>query len=445
MNNSTTAHLPLNKPTGIEEFLPGILEVQHKPPSPSGRIILWAVLILLLLAVIWAMIGKVDIVAMAQGRIITTERDKIIQPLETGTVLAIHIREGQKVHKGDVLIELDDTPMLSELRQTESALDLERTRVQRIRALLESIDNDVLKPTKPTESLQFQIFNQQLSAYKTKITAIDFEIMSKKSSLQAAISRKEKTEATLPILRRQSNHLKQLVSQKLHPEYDWLEKEQAHIAAEHELGIYQAQENEIRTAIKQLEQEKDNNIAEFHTSLLKELEKSEQKIRILEQQKSQNEYRIGRMKLTAPISGTIQQLAIHTEGGVVTPAQNLMTIVPEEENPEIEAWILNKDIGFVRKGQQAEIKIEAFPFTRYGVVDAIIEDISPDAIQDETLGLVYRARVRMNQNWISVDNTQVKLNPGMAVTVEVKTGKRRIIEYLLSPLLRYKQESLRER
>lgn len=150
-------------------------------------------------------------------------------------------------------------------------------------------------------------------------------------------------------------------------------------------------------------------------------------------------------KLTAPVDGVIQQLAIHTVGGVVTPAQQLMLVVPRNNLLEVEAFVQNKEIGFVETGQKAEIKIETFPFTRYGTIDAEIINISNDAIADENLGLVYAARVLMKESVIQVGQKLVNLTPGMAVTVEVKTGKRKLIDFLMSPLLRYKDESMRER
>ena len=145
------------------------------------------------------------------------------------------------------------------------------------------------------------------------------------------------------------------------------------------------------------------------------------------------------------MAGVVQQLAVHTVGGVVTPAQELMVIVPADSRIEVESMVLNKDIGFVHSGQEAEIKVESFPFTRYGTIVGEVKFVSRDAVADETLGLVYPARMKMAKTTILSGSTEVPLAPGMAVTVEIKTGKRRLIEYLLAPLQRYRDESLRER
>ncbi|WP_422476279.1 HlyD family efflux transporter periplasmic adaptor subunit [Endozoicomonas sp. ALB032] len=150
-------------------------------------------------------------------------------------------------------------------------------------------------------------------------------------------------------------------------------------------------------------------------------------------------------KIVSPIDGTVQQLQIHTIGGVVQPAQALMQIVPKEATMEVEAWVLNKDIGFVQEGQRAEVKIDTFNFTKYGLIGGELINISDDAVPDEKQGLRYLASVHIEKDWMLVEKRKVNLSPGMSVAVEIKTGQRRLIEYFLSPLLRFKQESIRER
>ena len=152
-----------------------------------------------------------------------------------------------------------------------------------------------------------------------------------------------------------------------------------------------------------------------------------------------------RSHLTAPIDGVVQQLAVHTVGGIVTPAQQLMVVAPEDGQLEVEAILENKDIGFVNEGQDAEVKIDAFPFTRYGTVEGKVTSLSRDAVQIDKVGLVYTAKVSLTRSTIQVDTKEIRLTPGMSVAVEIKTGKRRLIEYFLSPLLQAGHESIRER
>ncbi|MEO3958300.1 HlyD family type I secretion periplasmic adaptor subunit, partial [Chromobacterium piscinae] len=150
-------------------------------------------------------------------------------------------------------------------------------------------------------------------------------------------------------------------------------------------------------------------------------------------------------QLTAPVSGSVQQLAIHTVGGVVTEAQPLLAVVPANEALEVEAQIENKDIGFVRPGQAVTVKVESFPYTRYGYLDGVVETVSHDAQQDEKRGLLFPARIRLKQSHLVIDGARVNLSAGMAVSAEIKTGKRRVIDYFLSPLQEHVGEGMRER
>jgi hemolysin D len=186
-------------------------------------------------------------------------------------------------------------------------------------------------------------------------------------------------------------------------------------------------------------------VAETRRLALDSLDDAEKKIGVLAQELVKASSRSRLLTLTAPVEGTVQQLAVHTVGGVVTEAQALMVIVPRDEAVEVEAFVENKDIGFVNVGQRAAVKVETFPFTKYGTIEAEVTQVSNDAISDEKKGLLYSMRARLAQATIRVEEKSVLLSPGMAVTVEIKTGKRRVIEYFLSPLLQYGDESLRER
>ncbi|WP_422464024.1 HlyD family type I secretion periplasmic adaptor subunit, partial [Endozoicomonas sp. ALB115] len=192
-----------------------------------------------------------------------------------------------------------------------------------------------------------------------------------------------------------------------------------------------------------------HQLASLHAQTRREsLDQQEQlhrQLDTLEQERIKAEELHDQQQITSPIDGTVQQLQVHTIGGVVQPAQALMQIVPAEAKMEVEAWILNKDIGFVHEGQSAEVKIDTFNFTKYGLIDGMLTNVSNDAVPDEQLGLRYLANVQIEKDWMQVGSRQVNLSPGMSVAVEIKTGQRRLIEYFLSPLLKFKQESIRER
>lgn len=227
--------------------------------------------------------------------------------------------------------------------------------------------------------------------------------------------------------------------------HGYLEKEQAFIEQERDLAAQNAKLEEIQAALLESRRQRAALIAETRRATLDALSQAEQKVAALAQEGIKAENRGKLLRLVAPVSGTVQQLAVHTVGGVVTEAQPLMVIVPEDNRLEVEAFVENKDIGFVRVGQAVEVKLETFPFTKYGTIHGEVTQLSHDAIQDEKSGLVYSARVRLARSTIDVDGKTVNLSPGMAVTTEIKTGKRRVIEYFLSPLMQYRDESLKER
>lgn len=252
-------------------------------------------------------------------------------------------------------------------------------------------------------------------------------------------------EMVLPIIHRRADALKDLQAKKLVSEHDYLQLEQERIETRQELAIARSRIDEIEAEIQEAEQQRTAVAAEFRRSTLSDIQAASRELTAVEKEHIKARERNQRQKLYAPVPGVVQQLAVHTLGGVETPAQELMLIVPQGDNLEVEAWLPNKDIGFVREGQVAEVKVETFPFTKYGTIDGEILDVSNDAVADEHLGLVYAVRAMMQKSVIQVGERLVNLTPGMAVTVEVKTGERRLIEFVLSPLLRGIRETARER
>ena len=221
--------------------------------------------------------------------------------------------------------------------------------------------------------------------------------------------------------------------------------EQERLEMHRDLATNRQRLTEIDAAIAEIEAQTEQVQRKFLGQVLLEQQENTKRIEALDQERIKANTRLNAYTLRSPIDGVVQQLAVHTLGGIVTPAQQLMTIIPDEGILEVEALVENKDIGFVKEGQNVEVKIDAFPFTKYGIIEAVLTDLSSDAITDEVKGLVYKAKVILKETRIRVDEKWVNLSPGMTVTAEVKTGKRRLIEFFLSPLLRYRQESIRER
>lgn len=283
--------------------------------------------------------------------------------------------------------------------------------------------------------LEYQARQQQLHAETTR----------RQAELQTTQEQVSKLEKTLPIARRRAEDYQKLVKENFMSEHGYLEREQERIEQEQDLASSRAKLSEIRAALMEVQRQQATLTAETRRQLLDQHNLAAQKAASLEQELIKADQRGRLMHLTAPVAGTVQQLAVHTVGGVVTPAQPLMVIVPKENVLEVEAMLPNKDIGFVNPGQDAEVKVETFPFTKYGTLHGKITQVSSDAIADEKLGLIYATRVKLAKDTLQIENKIIRMTPGMAVTVEVKTGKRRVIEYFLSPLMKVTSESLRER
>jgi hemolysin D len=438
----------------IYEFLPAAIEVEQTPASKAGQAIIWAIVLLFTLAVIWAFVGKIDIVAVAHGKIIPSEHTKQIPPLEAAKVKAIHVREGQRVKQGEPLITLDNTQAQADVQRLSNELVERQNTVQRLQLLdawivadgkAESIENTSLALNTP----QFALLLQEKNEFQSKLNSLKNE-QAKLKAEQAMIDAEiNKQQRVLPVLQERVDALNTLQLKSYGSKLQYLELKQEHIEAEQDLAVQQARKQQLDASIQAITTQQQALVAEQRKANLSQLQEQQLQIAGLKQELIKASERSSQHQLTSPINGQVQQLVVHTVGGVVTPAQPLMVIVPENAELEVEALILNKDIGFVSEGQKAQVKIDTFNFTKYGLIDAEIMTISDDAIsnkeQDENLGLVYSTRVKLHSDALQIEDRMVKLSPGMSVTVEVKTGTRRLIEFFLSPLLRYKQESLGER
>jgi hemolysin D len=433
------------------EFLPAALALQETPVSPAPRVLMWLIMTFAATALLWSIIGQVDMVASAEGKIIPNDRTKIIQPMETAKVTAIHVRDGQSVKAGEVLIELDPTMAQADIDRIANDLLTARLDAARAKALLEAIASDRLTPVQ-IEGLdatrlaaERRLLEGQYLEYRAKLKQLEAEIVRRTAEERATRELVRKLEQTLPITRERAEDYRGLRDKNFVSKHAYLELEQARIEQERDLAAQQAKLAEIHAALAESRQQREALIAETRRLTLDKLHDAEQQAATQAQELIKAESRGRFMTLTAPVDGAVQQLAVHTVGGVVTPAQPLLVIVPRDNPLEVEAFLQNKDIGFVNAGQEAEVKIETFPFTKYGTIPAQVIQVSNDAIQDEKRGLIYAARVALSRATMLVEEKTVNLTPGMAVTVEIKTGKRRLIEYFLSPLLQYKDESLRER
>jgi len=447
------------------EFLPAALALQETPLSPAPRVAMWALITFALIALLWAVFGKIDVVATATGKIIPSEGSKTIQSLTQAQVKAIHVRDGQSVKAGEVLIELDATIAAADQERYTRELAVAQVDILRSRALLKALeqnrppsmgssagssagsstDTSAIKqdPARIEEAQRLVL--SQYQEYLSKRAQLSADMMRREAELrstQAAVSRLEQT---VPLAQQRARDFKDLVEKNFISKHGWMEKEQIRLEQEGELAVQKSRLQEIDASLAQSRHQRQSLEAETRRAAMDLLNESLHKQDVLQQELNKAQANTESLQLTAPVDGTVQQLAVHTVGGVVTAAQPLMIIVPRDNPVEIEAMLENKDIGFVQADQEAAVKVETFPYTKYGTLPAKVASVSDDAISDEKRGLIYQTKVRLERTTLQVDGKTVRLSPGMAVTVEIKTGQRRVIEYFLSPLIAHTSESLRER
>lgn len=453
--------VPVERNAHELSFLPAALELQDSPPHPAARVAILALISFVLIATLWACFGKVDIVASAPGKLVVSDRSKVIQSLEPGVIKAIYVQDGQLVKAGQVLIELDATLTGAENNKSYSLWQDAKLEALRAHALLNALETQRLPELAQDPELNQQSSGPQVVVDKladtgrmalsqwqelqAKVATLEADTSRKRAERAGIIEQVHKLEKTLPFINRRAADYRKLAEQRYVAEHDYLEKELVSIETERDLATQRQKQEELTQAILTNQKQKEATLAEFRRIQHDSLAHANEKIREFAQEVIKAQQRQRQTMLIAPVDGVVQQLAVHTVGGVATAAQPLLVVVPLEDSVEAEAMLENKDIGFVNPGQDAAVKIETFNYTKYGLIDGKVQTVSLDAIQDEKRGLIYAMRVRLARSAMNIEGKQVQLAPGMAITVEIKTGKRRIIEYFLSPLIQYASEGLRER
>jgi hemolysin D len=436
------------------EFLPAALELVETPPSHTSRWIMWGTLGFITIALLWACFGQLDIIAVAQGKVVPSGQVKVVQPYERAVVKRLLVRDGMQVKKGQLLIELDATELGAEQEKVQSSLVDSLLAAARARSILAAVQKkasiaQAISASGTIPALRLNEANRLLAseyqAFRSELLARDAEALHLHAQRATTQETLNKLIALQPLHEQRSADLKRLLDKNYVPRHEYLEQENRRTETAKEIDVQRKRLVETETLIAQQREQREAIIANFVRQTREQLVQAEQQLAQLHQEGVKLQSRSDLLELRAPVEGTVQQLAVHTEGGVVTEAQPLLVIVPANEQLEIDAMVENKDIGFINKGQRAEVKVEAFPFTRFGTLEGKVVIVSLDAVADEKRGLLYQTRVLLDKARIGVEGEKVPLVPGMAVSVEIKTGRRRVIDYFLSPVLQHGNESVKER
>jgi hemolysin D len=449
------------------EFQAAAIEILETPASPAARIFAGMITVFAAGAIAWSWYGQIDTHAEIQGKLIPIGKVQVIEPLITGRVKTIHVKTGDHVAAGDLLVELDPGEYAAERQKLAGSLAAAEVSAARLRAILDAVasgtpSQEAKFPTPagaPNSLVELQLLQmrQSLAAHQAEQASLEADIVQKR----VEIERGGKTLA-------ERRKLVSLTGDRLDIFVE-LEKRGVGIKS-HTIDARQGEQDQLMAVVaeegrlaeldatmKALTARKQERREAYLDKVATELIEIDSTIGVLRQDLAKAELFEWASVLKSPVAGRVQQLEVNTLGQVVQTGQQMMVVVPDGTALEIEAMLLNKDKGFVRDGQEARIKLEAFPFTKYGTLSGKVLSVSNDAIPAgaprgeseaarETAGpLVFPVRIALNETSIKVDGEAVMLTPGMSVTAEIKTGNRRVIEFLLDPLMEMKDEAFHER
>jgi len=455
-----------HRPLTDHEFLPAALEIMERPPSAGLRWLTLMLCALFAIAIIWSIFGRVDVVAVATGKVIPSANVKLIQPIEIGAVRAIHVRNGQHVRKGQLLVELDSTLTTADEAQASRGLlsaNIVEARNDALLAYLSGRQQGFVAPAgtpRDVAETQQRFIATSVGEYEAQRASLVQSKAESAAEYAAAEAEVAKLKKTLPLVERQLAARKELAEKGYFSTIKLLEYEQLKVEHIQNIEVQEANAAKARAAMANYDAQIARLRETFGKTAVTDLSEAQDKSSIAAEELHKSSRRRQFQQLRSPVDGTVQQLSVNTVGGVVEPAKPIMVIVPDDAAVEVEAQILNKDIGFVHEGQSVRVKLEAYPFTDYGLIEGTVESISRDAIdlsqqgagaaRDQNgkpppTGLVYAARIRLKQRSIRIGSHVQPIGPGLAVQAEIKTGERRIIQYLLSPITQTVDEAGRER
>lgn len=445
------------------EFLPAALEVLETPPSPTGRIVAITIGSVFVIAFVWAIFGQVDELASAPGRILPEGRTKVVQATDGGVVRGIHVADGDRVAEGQVLIELDATATGADLQQLTHDELQARLDVLRLTALRLSGYGGAHRPTAPQDARPEDIaqahaaLRAQADQQQAKLAGIDQQIAEKRAEMEESGAQTAKIAASVPTLQEKARLHSRLRDQGFGTSFAFLDAKQQLSDAQNDLLVWRAKSSQARAATQALQRQRAEAVSGFANSVLTDLSKAQDRLAEMTQGLTKAKQKSSNTQLRAPTSGVVEDLSVHTVGAVVSTGQRLLMVVPDTRHMMVEAKLANRDVGFIHAGQLVALKVETFDFTRYGLLRGKVLAVSRDAVSDgsadetgttprpSTESPTYRAQISLDRGDMTVDGSQDPLLPGMAVIAEIRTGRRSILDYLLSPLAKKSHDAMHER
>jgi HlyD family secretion protein len=443
------------------DFSPPLLRIQEKPPAPLAGWMLRILIALVVGVILWASFGRLDIVAVAEGKLVPSSYLKIVQPAEQGIVKQILVREGEAVREGQVLVRMDPVLTDADVKAIQAEHDNKRIALRRIDAQLSG------KPFQRGRGDAAQLFAQvdaqhaaNVRAYENALAQEQTLLEKARHDLAAAQATKAKLEQVLPHYVEQERAFEKLTKDGFAGRIMYTDKQRERIEKQQDLRTQESVIDSSRSLIAQSEKKIAQISADYRRQLQTERVDVAAQLEKAGQELAKQSHRRGLLELRAPQAGVVKDLATHTAGTVAAPGTILMTLVPEGDKLVAEVWVSNQDVGFVRPGQEAKLKLAAFTFQKYGMVQGRVLHVNADATEapsantrsdaltgrDRPMGpLAFRALVELGAQELAADGRRYALQPGMQVAGEIHLGTRSILEYLLSPVQKAFHEAARER
>lgn len=442
-----------------EDFSPALLRVRDSPPNPAGRKVVWGLVALLAALLVWAWLGPLDVVAVADGRLIPAGRLKIVQPSEAGIVTDILVKEGEVVRVGQVLMRMD--ALITDADASAIEADFQRKRASLLRIDAELAGRSLAAGAGVPPALWEEIAAQH-RANRAALEAALAEESSRRSrsrqDLAAAEQIRAKLEETLPHYREQDEAFARLKRDGFAGNLMASDKKRERVEKENELRTQAHVIESARAGIEQSEKKLAQIASDYRRALYAERNEVRAALEKLAQEREKQAHRRQLLELKAPQDGVVKDLATYTAGTVVQPGSVLLTLVPSDDALRAEVWVANEDVGFVHVGQTVKLKVAAFPFQKYGLIEGVVEHLSADAAEssangngppgrraDGSVPPLYKATVAFAGSSLSADGRRYPLAAGMQASAEIGLGRRTVAEYLLSPLQRAWHAAGRER
>lgn len=445
--------------TSLEDGFRSMEDIELEAPSPLTRATLWVVAVLCGVMVLWACIGRLDIIASAEGRLVPQSFVKIVQPADAGVVQDILVQEGQRVQAGQVLLRMDT--QLSDADEKALAAELANKALQLRRVDAELAQSPLLRQAKDPDDLFQQIQAQYWAHRQNYLDTLGQEQqVLQKARYELASSQEllRKLQQSVPILKQQAQAYADMGKEGYAAGLTVQDKQREYLEREQDLRAQASTVDSLKAAIGQSQKRMEQISSNYTSGLQNERVEAQGQLQKMQQEWAKQQHKAGLLELKAPQAGFVKDLATHTKGAVVAPGTIVLTLVPENEPLVAEIQIKNDDVGFVHAGQKVRVKLVAYPFQKYGMLDGEVIHLGADAQdpgaqaskdasgKDKAAGaLSYKALVNLNTQTLKAQGEALKLVPGMQVMAEINQGQRTVMEYLLSPVQKAWHESARER